>query len=310
MANVHEHIPMSKKRVHDLPTVTGSLAIDATTEVERLKAWLDAKLAQGRKDVVSEVVTLTPALAKLLLERNHANRPLSDVNLDRMRKDIRDGNFVLNGEPIILSRDGLLNDGQHRCHAVIQTSQSIRTVIVFGPERDSRFTVDQGNVRTIGNYLSMKGSSDANVLGAVATYIWMHRHLGQLEGGGKNRPTKTQILELMSAHDDIHNSVAFVSRPRVSLICTKSTLAFAHWSIAHAATLSAADGFMDKLITGANLAAGDPVLYCKNRLPEIKARGDTGEKAELIFRAWNFYRRGERVDRINIMGKKLPKLEG
>lgn len=280
-------------------------------EKQRMKDWLDERIENAKVEPLTEVVTLTPVLARMLLEKNQQNRPVSSVALGRFKRDIAEGRWQFNGEPIILSKDGLLNDGQHRCTAVAETGKSIRIVMVFGAPRESRMTLDQGVMRTVGHYLGMQGFSDPNYMAQVATMIWQHREFQWVGKSPDRRPTKTQTLLVAQHYKGIADSVRFCSRQGAGVLTSIGVLAFVHFSISHVAGRAAADTFIDRLIKGNDLSNGDPILVARNRL--ISMRRDTGwsmtERAELLFRAWNFHRKGERVDRIMVGGKKLPKLE-
>lgn len=305
MLNVAER-PIKKKA-----TSVVSIVPVAKPEAERIARWFDEKIDQSKAGPFSEVVNVTPALAQLLLARNAENRGVSEINLDRMKRDILSGHFLFNGESIVVSKDGFLNDGQHRARAVAETGIPVRMVVVFGVERDTRMTVDQGNVRTVGHFLGMTGHSDANALSSTANYAWQFKQFGRLSHGGWARPTKTESLLMVEHYRDIADSLQFVSRARVGAVCTRTLLAFCHWAISQRAS-SGVDAFFDALISGAALGERDPILYCRNRLIDMRGSAgshNTHERAELIFRAWNHHRLDEKVNRIVISGKRFPELE-
>ena len=286
------------------------LAIDAETERSRMEVWLNERVCASAKEPITEVVTLTPVLAHLLLQKNTANRPISETNMSRIKRDILAGHWDFNGQPIVISKDGFLNDGQHRIRAVIETGRSIRMVIVFGPERKSRFTLDQGVGRTVGHYLAMQGFEDANPLASTANYAWQYRERGRLSNSGADSPTNSEARLMVEHYGDLRESLEFISRPGATVLCSKPMLAFTHWAISRSsAGERAATEFFNRLIGGAGLGEGSPILYCRNRLIQMKGTGSLNNRAELIFRAWNSYRRGEKVDRITISGRKLPELE-
>lgn len=283
-------------------------AIDNHLERERMVGWLNERVAMAQSAPSTEVVTLTPALASLLLEKNDANRPISQTNLDRLIRDISAGRWEFNGEAVVVSKDGKLNDGQHRCRAVVESARSVKVVMVFGTTRESRMTLDTGVARTVGHFLKMNGHYDTNHLGAIASYIWMHREKGRLSRAPEDRPTKAETLLVVDHFKDIPDSLLFVSQKGAGSITSKSMLAFAHWSIMKAAGKYPADEFFQKLIEGTELKKDNPVLYCRNRLIEMRGMGRINDKAELIFRAWNLWRRQERAARIVLTGR-LPELE-
>jgi hypothetical protein len=303
LSNVAELVPASK---------TGKrLSPDEVTkiEVERMRQWIADRISACQSEPVLESVTLTPVLAKLLLERNDENRPISEVNLDRIKRDIERNLWEFNGEPIIISKDGLLNDGQHRCRAVVETGQHIRMVIVFGPQRKSRLTLDQGTPRTTGHFLTMLGHTDANALASVGANVYQFKRTGQLSNSGRDKPTKSECREIVENTKGLAESLNFVSRSGAGRVASRTVLAFCHWAIKQRAGDDAANYYIDKLLSGHNLSKGCPILYARNRLIEIKSKMFLNEKAELIFRSYNLWCEGERdCKRIPVLGERLPKL--
>ncbi len=217
--------------------------------------------------------------------------------------------WEFNGEPVIVSKDGFLNDGQHRCRAVLETGQHIRMVIVFGPQRKSRLTLDQGTPRTTGHFLTMLGHTDAAALASVGANVYQFRRSGQLSNKGRDKPTKAECREIVETTAGIAESLNFVSRVGAGRISSRTVLGFCHWAMKQKSGDAAASAFIDKLLTGHGLSKGCPILYARNRLIEIKSKMFLNEKAELIFRAYNLWCEGRAdVKSIPVLGEKLPKL--
>lgn len=282
-----------------------------TWERERAEAWLAMKVEESQRGVFTTVAPLTPALAEVLLEHNFDNRPVSNVAIERYERDIAHGAYRLNGQTIVVARTGELNDGQHRCHAVIRSGVSIDVVMVFGVERDSRLTLDQGMTRTVGHYLGMQGVENAKLTAAVAGYLWQHRHLGRLSSTGRDRPTKSETLAVAEElRSSIAASIASVPGVGSFVLGGRSVLTFAHLTFAHKASWKAANDFMDGLVQSIGLTRGDPIWVLQRRLQKEASRMVINEKAELIVRGWNAWRRGERPDHFKVNGGKLPRIEG
>lgn len=271
--------------------------------------WLDEQIKRAQTRVISEVVDLTPGLARVLLARNPDNRKVSAVFVEEYARDIENGNWRFNGEPIVISKDGFLNDGQHRCEAVITAKKPIEVLIVVGPDRDSRLTVDQGKTRSSGDYLGMRGYTETNVLASVAGYIWQYRNYNVLSHRKTYRPTRSEIISTVKAVAGIEASMDAVARRGVGLVGGQSIIAFCHFVIAEMVGYAAAKEFTDALIDGTNLAAKDPILYVRTRLMSMRGHLRANEKAELIFKAWNAHRRGKRVTNMQISNGFLPAVE-
>lgn len=273
--------------------------------------WLDDQIGRAQNGVITQVIELSPPLARVLLARNPSNRKISANTVENYARDMANGAWSFNGEPIIVSRDGRLNDGQHRCEAVIASNISIQTILVVGTERESRLTLDQGKMRMAGDYLGMNGHIDSVALAAVAKYVWQHANLGMLSSLSQFSPTKSEVLELVQTTPTIADSLKAIPTKGSDSVGGRSILAFVHWTFARVSgNKTNADLFIDSLVKGSNLGVRSPILYARNRLMSERGRLKPNEKAELMFRAWNAHRRGDsKVGSLPIKGGALPAVE-
>src|SRR5882672_220030 len=192
---------LSEKQIEESIKPAGS-----PTEISRMKVWLDERIARGKKDLHSEVVSLTPVLAMLLLERNDGNRNIFRSNCEAIKNDILGGRWMFNGESIVISSSGKLLDGQHRCEAVLQTKTAIMVTLAFGARDDARFTIDIGKPKSAANFLHMKGYTDTNNLAATIALILEYQKSGNIPLSF-SRATKTQIIQ---SADDLRGVQASV----------------------------------------------------------------------------------------------------
>lgn len=287
-----------------------SKPIGSEVEFKRMRAWLDDCITRGAKKKFSDIVTITPVLATLLLERNPKNRPINKRGKNEIRQDLANGKFVFNGQPIIVSDTGILNDGQHRLHTVVETGISIEVVIVFGATEASRFTVDSGRSKTVSNFLAMKGRKYSLVLGAAVNYTLQWREEGRIAygSGSEKKPTKQMILVAADEIKGIDTSVDFTSSSALT-VRSHAVLAFCHNVFWKKSSRENADFFMTKLIEGDGLRKGDPILFCRNKLLNMDRGYDAGCRAELIFKCWNAWRNGAQIQAFRPGGKGLPKVE-
>lgn len=292
----------------NLLTMVDSKYVTASPE-KRMADWLESQVTKAQKDVLVQTVDLTPALARVLLSRNDGNRRISDALVTSYARDISTGGWTFNGEPIILSLDGKLNDGQHRCEAVVAADKPIKTILVIGVDRETRTTLDQGRVRSAGDFLAMNGHHTANVLGAAASLYWQYLTFGQLARGSTQRPTKGEVMRCVEQHGDIAKSVSFCQRKGIGTVGGHSLISFVHFAVWKRAGRMSADEFIKSLVDGVGLSAQNPILYCRNRLINERGKLRGNFKAELIFKAWNAQRRGETLRHIILTGNVLPKLE-
>lgn len=299
-------LKVAEKRQRGKVDLTPYLTASPDTKAAQ---WLEEVIERAQDAVVSEVIDLTPELARALLARNPANRTISETTLENYTRDIKHGAWQFNGEPVIVAKDGMMNDGQHRCMAVVLSGKPIKCVMIVGVERGTRTTLDQGRIRTVGDYLSMDGFTYSNSLAVAARMVWQWQRFDLISGSKKYRPTKSEILEIVVKTPKIERSVHAVSRYGIAAVGSVGMMAFCHFAFSVAAPTSEAEAFLAALSSGESLSGTSPILYARNRLLSEKSRLKVGERAELIFKAWNSWRRGESVKAIAITGNELPMLE-
>lgn len=270
--------------------------------------WLAEQVSKSKGEISTSVIDLTPDLAAALLERNPSNRRISDTAVEQFARDIRSGNWAFNGEAIIVSGDGLLNDGQHRCTAVVLANKPIKVVLVIGAARETRTTLDQGKNRVFADYLSMEGHVGAPILAGAAYIAWQVEKYGFTTRSQGFRPTKGELMDFVAHHGGLERSVSRIPQYGVRKIGGRPVLSFCHWYLSKWANPTDAEFFIEKLITGHDLKRGDPILYVRNRLMNMSEM-TAAERVELIIRGWNIWRRGETASRIPLSGGKLPDVE-
>jgi hypothetical protein len=148
-------------------------------------------------------ITLTPALAQMLLDKNPNNRTLSVKRAKVLAAAITRGEWAANGESIILDTDGNLLDGQHRCMAVIIANQAISTLFVEGVCSSAFATIDLGKQRSSSDLLAISGEGHSHDLSSAITTLEMILN---------NRPRREQLTFLqrqafLEKHPDLRHSI-------------------------------------------------------------------------------------------------------
>ena len=131
--------------------LTKSFNDDLAWEVQR-------QLVNGYfKSFNTSVITITPEMAKELLDLNKNNRGISPANVQKISNDMLSDGFKLNGETIKIYDDGTLADGQHRLMACVLTGKPFQTYIIRGIKKDVLPTIDAGKTRNAVEALNMTG---------------------------------------------------------------------------------------------------------------------------------------------------------
>ena len=120
----------------------------------------------------SIVETITPQKAQEYLAKSGGNRNISKPVVASYATTMREGKWILNGEPIVFDVDGVLLNGHHRLHAVIQSNVPIQTFVTRGVEHGAFTTFDCGRHRTLGQLIGMNGIKHYNSVASVVNVVF------------------------------------------------------------------------------------------------------------------------------------------
>src|SRR5258708_11331106 len=116
-------------------------------------------------------VTLTPEDASHLMEKNIGNRLLSPRRVNSLAQSISRGEWLFDGNPIRLTSDGRLLDGQHRLAAIMQAGESVPVLMLHGLEPESQLAIDSGRPRTFSDYLRLRGVAQIHSVAAAVRLL-------------------------------------------------------------------------------------------------------------------------------------------
>lgn len=256
--------------------------------------------------------TVAPQDAKTMLLSNTKNRPLRSKTLvARIANDIKQGRWQLNGDTIRFSSDGVLLDGQHRLHAIIEAEQPVQTYIVRGLASESFETIDTNRAsRSGGDILSIAGYKNCNTLSATASLVITYERTGDpLNPTIRFKPTPWEIHQYIESNQKLVDAVNYIvgHRNGIGSLISLSRYSFAFYR------MSSSDPFKSRLFTeqfrtGSDLEPGSPVLILRNRYIDDrlgKARMNNRYKLALLFKAWRLWSDGASVKHLRIREEGL-----
>jgi hypothetical protein len=262
------------------------------------------------EQVHSELMLITPALAEDWLGRNSHNRPIRQQRIDTIVGAIQRGEWRLNGDAIRFGKDGALQDGQHRLWAIWLCSdffdqpgnpKGVESLVVTGLDSEAQETMDTGARRNLKDTLALRGVSNASKLAAVVAYKWK-LDTAQLRMVSA-RPTIQQALATLEAHPGLEESSRAVHRMLQRFRISSAMIAVVHYELA-GIDPDDAGMFFDKLVEGAGLEEGDPILVLRHYL-ERQSMAGMGSRASslithaVIIKAWNAWRSGVHVTQLS-----------
>lgn len=252
--------------------------------------------------IKTEVVTITPRLARKLLEQNTNNRDISPGNLAKIKLIMERGEWELNGEAIKIAKNGRILDGQHRLMAAVETATTFSTLIVYGLDDETQETMDSGKSRTIANVLTLRGYKNAARLASIVTSIIREEQWSlkaAATGSTAYVVTPKQVVDRLQVEPSLEELASNV-RPLTALLSGRT--AGLLYYVLSSVDADDAQYFFDRLVAGDGMERDNPILVLRNLLMVLKqekrgVRSQTYVSA-LVVKAWNKYRLGEPVKQL------------
>jgi hypothetical protein len=159
--------------------------------------------------IQTTIEEITPEFAAKLLEKNTKHqRKLNRNRVQQYMLDMKNNNWQLNGEAIIIGDQGTLLDGQHRLSAVIAADVKVKMLVIRGIEEQledgsDMFQYINTENRTNSDALYIEGYKDMNV-NALTAFIktveaFKEKKLDSKPSGLKL--TNPDIVSLANAYD-------------------------------------------------------------------------------------------------------------
>ena len=126
----------------------------------------------------SEVITITPEMAKEMLNKNMLNnRRLNHDIINRYARIMKAGGWNLTHQGIAFDDRGELIDGQHRLNAIVAANVPVKMMVTYDVKHaeGETFTIDVGRKRTLLNIMQISGIDDPvfkNVGPYVSAYLY------------------------------------------------------------------------------------------------------------------------------------------
>lgn len=246
---------------------------------------------------------LTPTVAEMWLGHNSHNRTLRNKAVADLVGAIQRGEWQLNGDAIRFDTGGTLLDGQHRLWAVSESGVAVPTLVVVGLPPESQETVDVGARRSLRDALTLRGEGNGLQLAAVVTYWW--RYEGGQVRNNQVRPTIAQALATLERHPGLRDASAWAKREfHKRFRGSTAMMACAHYELSSIDSDDAAF-FFERLVDGTDLKAHDPILLLRKHFELLSMTAQQGARASalvshaLTIKAWNYWREGREIDRLN-----------
>lgn len=262
--------------------------------------------------ITSSVESITPHDAKELLAHNHVNRNLRDGVVRAYKQDMDRGRWTMTGEPIQISEQGNLLNGQHRLTALSMSKVAfLDMLVVRGLPEEAQLLMDQGAGRSVTDVLKMEYGDlkNATIVSSIARWLAAAPYPGPGFGLAlKQKVSSAAALAAFRRHpEEIIRAAEKGQHLRRTVAAISPTSLGYCWFQFDRVDKVACQQYFYAFSELAFNPTGDPRKAAYHRI--IKIMGDPDAKAgnwtsvahvSVLTRAWNAWRRDEQIDTIHI----------
>ena len=126
---------------------------------------------------------MTPGLAALIfINANNRNRDWRILRTESLARQMKNGEWKLNGQGIQFYTDGKLADGQHRTSACAISGVTVPMAVFYGMERDAITTIDCGTRRNAADAMHLDGVENPRLIEQFVKTANMYEVKSKVEG--------------------------------------------------------------------------------------------------------------------------------
>jgi hypothetical protein len=258
-----------------------------------------AKIFGSDRNIIAEVITITPSDAAAWLKCNKNNRPVRKNHVAFLAREILEGNWQVNGQAIVIADDEQILDGQHRLLAVIEAGKNIQTLVVYGITPEAFRTIDTGAVRTGADALTLHFQEVPQYLiKSISTAVqWCEKmERGNIRGGGRvMKLSNTDVIDYVKKHMTLIQCAETLQGYPQEARPLSLGMGVALYEMFQRKHTEQADTFLRGLYTGENLERTDPEYLLRNafiRDAERVAKFPLAIRMRMVIKGWNWRRRG------------------
>ncbi len=211
------------------------------------------------------IEAIDPVRAANYLARNTGNRRISQAHVDAMARDMREGRWVYNAQPICFADNGRLMNGQHRLHAVIVASRAIIAPVVHGLDEAAYPTYDHHARRRAIVSDERTDFGDLGLAYAMANLLW--RKERKTPETIRATATVAEVQQIIDQHPRLLALRGFARK--MGHFGRASVIGYAAYVIERQDGVLASR-FLTALETGANLGPSDPILALRSAMQKLR----------------------------------------
>mgnify|MGYP001765623909 CR=1 FL=1 len=255
--------------------------------------------AESPSTVSMKIVTVSPAKAQEWLSSfNYKNRRLQKTNVSSFVRDMRAGEWRLNGQPICFSTENRLINGQHRLEAVSEAGVDIDVLVMTGLADEAFATYDMQARKPVALNLPGDEADDAEdgksarrslartyepVIEAAAKMLWRDENDGYRSG---MRVTASEVRDTLKRHPKLVDG--YQQARRMFHIASNGVMTYLIYVVTKEDPVIGQE-FLDSLDSGANLSANNPLLKARDTIIAARAKRSRLDASKNLKEVWRTY---------------------
>jgi hypothetical protein len=248
-----------------------------------MKRWKFNDLAAAVPVAISLAMGAQLLASRLAMKEQTglAQRPINRKKVRLFARLMREKKWIGGcDEPIRVSPEGYLLNGQHRLEAQQMVGCTLYALIQYNVPREYILVMDEGTKRTAADALTIRGVTNAtHTAAAVKLFMRLRKGPRALRNSAYGILTNNEVYEMTRKHPQL---VAWVSVVRghsglgrgFEHICEASVMGAFLYALETISSKEKVAHFSECLMTGTHLAAKDPRLSCRNALIALRIRDE------------------------------------
>jgi hypothetical protein len=238
---------------------------------------------------------VTPLQAAQWLENCLPNRPMTRDRVESYAQSMRDGAWLLSGQPLLFNPEGRLMDGRQRLTACVESQCAFDTFIIWGIPDEAMAVIDTGRSRSGGDALAIaRDVPNSRALAAALKWVYLFESDRVLWGGDRVTIGRPLLLKLYDEHPLLANSLPPARQAKRIVSMALGTAL--HYFFARK-DQALADTFFEHLSHGSgNMDTRHSMYRLRQQLMKqwgAKEKMTNMLKAALLVKVWNDWRTGK-----------------
>ncbi|MGY4803821.1 hypothetical protein [Teichococcus aerofrigidensis] len=225
------------------------------------------------------VELVTPESAAGLLARKRPAAGENPAAIAAYAEAMREGRWILNGMPLILSRNGVLLDGVQRLRACIRAGVPFLTVLAQNIPDDVLHTIDQQRRRSFAGVLESRGIPHAHALQSALVKLIRYEDGKMLRGAGT--AAWSRMDRVLRANPDLEAAVKLSLESPATMLseAVRTPLLFMGFRVDKAATRR----FLDAIAHPENHSPMEPGARIRDLIDITRGDPTTRLKPTTLF---------------------------